>query len=204
MQNLLMEPSVIHEDTTYPGGEQEEEGELEGIIQSFIASVASTTPRERISPGSRDNPDLEAFSILSETKPTFRRASSNRVEFAPNGVDNSGKRLPRSAMKKRSLTIEPTRTEQNILGEREKVGNLSSESKEIEVVVIHPDVKEERQVPVFTQKKLNHAMKLLRMAFIEFYRGLGLLKSYRSVFCMILTTQCHHISSIRHGFIERS
>ena len=179
MQPLLMKPS--DEDTTYSEGEQEEESELEGIIQSFIASMANTTPRGRISPGSTYNPDLEAFSILSETKPSPRRARSNWVELAPSGIDNSDKRVPRSAMKKKSLTLEPTRTV-HMLGEREKVGDSSSEAKEIEVVVINPDVKEETQVPVITQKKLNHAMKLLRMAFIEFYRGLGLLKSYRSVF----------------------
>ncbi|MCO5589435.1 hypothetical protein L7F22_043402 [Adiantum nelumboides] len=32
---------------------------------------------------------------------------------------------------------------------------------------------------VITKKKLHHAKKVLRVAFVEFYRGLGLLKSFR-------------------------
>ena len=40
-------------------------------------------------------------------------------------------------------------------------------------------MEENRKANTLNQKKLQEAEKLLRLAFVEFYRGLSLLKSYR-------------------------
>lgn len=182
MQSFPMKP--IHEED-----HQYEVGEIETVIQDYIEQVASSNLRARRSlsrgfslssprdEGSVDFdvpiPDLEQVDIADAQPPVRSRS----VRFTPPGTQTAStpKLSPRSALRNPSLKIDPIRP--TFLGEQ-----LSTKAEEIEVTVtqeMEQVVEDNRKSNTLNQKKLQEAEKLLRLAFVEFYRGLSLLKSYR-------------------------
>lgn len=185
MQSFPMRP--IHEED-----HQYEVGEIETVIQDYIEQVASSNLRARRSfsrglslSSSRDEgtsvdfdvsiPDLEQDDNIADAQQPPVRSRS--VRFTPETQTTSTPKIsPRpAALKNPSLKIDPIRP--TFLGEQS-----STKAKEIEVTVaqeMEQVVEENRKSNTLNQKKLQEAEKLLRLAFVEFYRGLSLLKSYR-------------------------
>lgn len=188
MQSFPMRP--IHEED-----HQYEVGEIETVIQDYIEQVASSNLRARRSfsrglslssprdvEGSAVDfdvpiPDLEQDDIADAQPP----ARSRSVRFTPETetqTTSTPKISPRSALKNNpSLKIDPVRP--TFLGEQS-----STKAKEIEVTTVAQEmeqvlVESDQKSNTLNQKKLQEAEKLLRLAFVEFYRGLSLLKSYR-------------------------
>lgn len=194
MQSFPMKP--IHEED-----HQYEVGEIETVIQDYIEQVASSNLRARRSfsrgfslsspsdEGSVDFdvpiPDLEQDDIADAQPPVRSRS----VRFTRETQTTSTPKIsPRSALKNPSLKIDPIRP--TFLGEQS-----STKAEEIEVTVtqeMEQVVEDNRKSNTLNQKKLQEAEKLLRLAFVEFYRGLSLLKSYRfesRIYSLHLNTQ---------------
>lgn len=89
-----------------------------------------------------------------------RSPRSPGVRFLPDSPGVSSPGALKSAMKRVSAVPEP----------------VEEESAVVEGAVRLDDIETQR---VYTQKELDHARKVLRQAFVEFYRGLGMLSNYR-------------------------
>ncbi|KAG0627990.1 hypothetical protein M758_2G242000 [Ceratodon purpureus] len=91
----------------------------------------------------------------------LRSPGHGEVRFEPDSPTVSSVTL-KSAMKKVSTIPEPVEDEKVV----------------VEDVVRLDDIENQK---VYSQKELDHARKVLRQAFVEFYRGLSMLSNYRSL-----------------------
>lgn len=166
-----------------------EAGEIETVIQDYIEQVASSNLRARksFSRGLSLSPSRDDASVDFDTRsrdleqddtadaqPPVRSRSVHFTRETP--TTPAAKIPPKSVVKSPSLKVDATRP--TFLGEQS-----STMAEEIEVTVaqeMEPAAEDDQsKSSTVNQKKLQDAEKLLRLAFVEFYRGLGLLKSYR-------------------------
>lgn len=132
----------------------EDSGEVDNVIQDYIDQVAATNLKQRRANFAEAN-DLEL--AIPEVRP-------GGVGLAPSpGGRNarfSSPVTPRSALK--------------------KVSNIPEEPEEIEPVPadLVTDIENQKH-HLKSEKEFLNAKNLLRHAFVEFYRGLGLLSTFR-------------------------
>ncbi|KAG0589663.1 hypothetical protein KC19_1G037800 [Ceratodon purpureus] len=177
MQTFPVQPSnEVHKDVD---SEEDEEG-VDNVIQDYIDQVAASNLKQRRASFKAetalevDIPKYPRSGSLSLTAPglQFPSPGGRNVRFSPvSSEDDQGSTpvppAPRaSALKKVSQIPEPK----------------PEPKDEIEVVIQNPDIEDQKQqTSMMSQKELDHAKKLLRLGFVEFYRGLGLLSNFRSL-----------------------
>lgn len=171
----------------------DEEGEVDTVIQDYIDQVAATNLKQRRA-SFAETTELAALAIpdhhypRSGSNPPALLPSSgnlsisgsrNTVRFSPTSGDASSvQSTPRgSALKKVSQIPEPA---------QEPEPQLPAEVEAS--ILLDSDIESQKQT-VKSERELVHAKKLLRLAFVEFYRGLGLLSNYRFSRCPALP---HH------------
>lgn len=158
-----------------------EEGEQDTVIQDYIFQMSNLKQRR----GSCRDAELEidvpngSQGSISLIAPGTQ--SPRSVRFSPVSSDGSSVLpSPRSVLKKVSQFSDDS--------ERAHPGpdNTSAEVEEGEVPdeagdIPEDDIENQKNQIYKSEKELNHAKRLLRLAFVEFYRGLGLLSSFRSL-----------------------
>jgi len=189
MQSLEMTPSSKghhngssdEDDEEEKGeGEEEREGEVDNVIQDYIDQVAATNLKQRrtsfaemselpalaIPDNSRFSSVSGPVSTTSPGNPTPRSRGTTR--FSPATSDSSSMpTTPRSALKKGSQIPEPPPASEQLQGELAACIHLDN------------DIENQKDQTIKSEKELIQAKKLLRLAFVEFYRGLSLLSNYR-------------------------
>ena len=162
LQTFPMKPS--------PGGQQKidenDGGETDNVIQEYIDQVAATNLKQRRANFAETNLELAVPNTRSGVGLGGQVSPRSRVRFSPEGMDNSQYSVaptPRSALKKVSQIPE--------LPEEPEI--------EAATVPVDHDIENQKVPTLKTEKEFNQAKNLLRLAFVEFYRGLGLLASFR-------------------------
>jgi hypothetical protein len=146
-----MEKSTVRPMQTLPAKHEEDEGELDTVIQDYIDQVAASNLKRRRGNLKGEFSDLEV-------------AIPGSQFFSPRG---------------RTVRFSPVTSADHRSNPRKVSPEAEAEQSEVEAMVLmsHSDI--ENQKGQTSRKQLDHAEKLLRLAFVEFYRGLGLLSHYR-------------------------
>uniref|UniRef100_A0A7I4DLS2 Uncharacterized protein n=1 Tax=Physcomitrium patens TaxID=3218 RepID=A0A7I4DLS2_PHYPA len=162
LQTFPMKPSTFDEKgSSIP----EEEAEGDNAIQDYIEQVATKNLKQRRAAFSDVNMELQkpvlhgqdtGFVVPGQLSPATVRHSP----VTPMG--SSLPPTPKSALKKVSQIPE-------------------QKEPETEPVILDNDLENQRVQSFKSQKELDQAKNTLRLAFVEFYRGLGLLSNYRSL-----------------------
>lgn len=160
LQTFPMKPSTFDEKgSSIP----EEEAEGDNAIQDYIEQVATKNLKQRRAAFSDVNMELQkpvlhgqdtGFVVPGQLSPATVRHSP----VTPMG--SSLPPTPKSALKKVSQIPE-------------------QKEPETEPVILDNDLENQRVQSFKSQKELDQAKNTLRLAFVEFYRGLGLLSNYR-------------------------
>jgi len=177
MQTISMNPSSNgHHELDRDEGERE----VDTVTQDYIDQVAATNLVQR-----RTN-FVEATELAALAIPEYPRSGSVSISMASSGNLTPGSHntvrvspatsdasslppTPRSALKRVSQIPEPP---------------LASEQLQADVAIsvqLDNDIEKQQDQMLKSEKELNQAKKQLRLGFVEFYRGLGLLSNFRYI-----------------------
>jgi hypothetical protein len=170
--------------------DEEDDDKVDNIIQEYIDQVAATNLKQRRANFSEVDLELAIpNSGLGVGLGAAGQVSTprNHVRFSLDTKDHgsqypAGPPTPRSALEKVSHIRQPP--EEPELAEPATIPSVDH------------DIENQKLPALRTEKEFNQAKDLLRLAFMEFYRGLGLLSSFRYHLSLVLTVILVHSKSV--------
>lgn len=165
--------------------DSEEAEAVDTVIQDYIDQVAATNLKQRRT-SFAENKELATLAI-PDVHPQLRSGNdSGNQQLTPGSRDREVRFSPTTPVNQVSSVPATPRT-----SALKKVSQITPEPTpeplqdeilpSMNILDVH-DVENQREQTLKSEKELNHAKKLLRLAFVEFYRGLGLLSNYRYVY----------------------